>query len=172
VIWSRLQDRIVRILNSLHVGAKTPLNTDLVRTFVHKSNQPSNPRRPRAQEFITARANSSPRGVRGDQGEAARGLGRAGAPLEDALTVVELEEDGHPVARTAPITAVAQKPPRWVLTSRRPLRSRSHREWRTRVPVMAYSGELPPQVGHATVVTPPLPTESSWVVHPCINGWD
>jgi hypothetical protein len=63
-------------------------------------------------QFIIARANPSPRGVRGDQGEAARGLGRAGAPLEDALTVVELEEKGHPVARTAPITAVAQKPPR------------------------------------------------------------
>jgi hypothetical protein len=63
------------------------------------------------QEFIVARANSSPRGVRGDQGEAARGLGRAGAPSKDGLTIVELEEEGHPIVRTAPVTTTAQEPP-------------------------------------------------------------
>jgi hypothetical protein len=31
---------------------------------------------------------------------------------EDALTVTELEEEGHPVARTAPIAAATQDPPR------------------------------------------------------------
>jgi hypothetical protein len=42
--------------------------------------------------------------------EVAAGLGRAGALSEDALTVAELEEEGHPVARTAPLAA--QDPPR------------------------------------------------------------
>jgi hypothetical protein len=64
-----------------------------------------------AQEFIVARANSSPSGVRGDQGEAARGLGRAGAPLEDTLTVGKIEEEGHPVVHSARVTATTQEPP-------------------------------------------------------------
>jgi hypothetical protein len=62
-------------------------------------------------QFITARANPSPRGVRGDQGDAARGLGRAGAPSEDALTVVELVEEGPHIKRTTPVTAATQEPP-------------------------------------------------------------
>jgi hypothetical protein len=62
-------------------------------------------------QFIIARANPSPRGVRGDQGDAARGLGRAGAPSEDALTVAELEEEGPHIKRATPVTTTTQEPP-------------------------------------------------------------
>jgi hypothetical protein len=51
-----------------------------------------------------ARRNWSLRGAWGDQGEAAGGLG-ARAPSEDALTVAQLEEEGHPIARTASVVA-------------------------------------------------------------------
>jgi hypothetical protein len=61
--------------------------------------------------FTAARHNWSLGGAWGDQGEATHSLGRAGAPPKDALTVVELEEEGHPVTRTAPITAAVQEPP-------------------------------------------------------------
>jgi hypothetical protein len=59
---------------------------------------------------VTARRNGSLGGARGDQGEVARGLGQAGAPLEDALIVVELEEEGHPITHTAPVTVAAEDP--------------------------------------------------------------
>jgi hypothetical protein len=41
--------------------------------------------------------------------------------LEDALTIAELEEEGHPVARTAPVTAAAHDPPRSVRRPAPPL---------------------------------------------------
>jgi hypothetical protein len=72
-------------------------------------------RRCHAPNSATSRRNWIPGGAWGDQGEAAGGLGWAGAPSEDSLTVAELEEEGHPVTRTALVAAAAQDLARWVL---------------------------------------------------------
>jgi hypothetical protein len=110
------------------------------------------------------------RGVRGDQGEATRGLGRAGAPSEDALTIAELEEEGHPIVHTAPVTAATQEPSLGDSPPcATPLRSGSHREWRTRAPVMAYSGEPPTKAGCTVTVASPLPAESPRAIHPYVS---
>jgi hypothetical protein len=72
------------------------------------------PNRAAAFALATALRNWSPRGAWGDQGEAAGGLEQAGVPSEDAHTIAELEEEGHPIARTAPVAAATQDPPRRV----------------------------------------------------------
>jgi hypothetical protein len=92
--------------------------------------------------------------------EAAHGLGRAGAPLEDALTVVELEEEGHPHRAHC------------FGHHCRPLRSRSHQEWRTGESITVYSGEPPLWARHVIAVALPLPAELPRVVRPGVNSWD
>jgi hypothetical protein len=96
--------------------SKTPINSALYRVYFGPKlgHRLCPSRRCRAPISTAAHHNWSLGGAWGNQGEAASGLGWARAPPEDTLTVAELEEEGHPVARTALVAVAAQVPLRWV----------------------------------------------------------
>jgi hypothetical protein len=79
--------------------------------LIHKNQTLALNKNPKLDQFVAARHNWSLGGAWGDQGEAARGLGQAKTPPKDALTIAELEEEGHHIVRTAPVTAATQEPP-------------------------------------------------------------
>jgi hypothetical protein len=136
--------KICRTLSSLCVHTKRRINSVLFSP--NFDSQEPNPTA-ELDRFAAARHNGSLGGAWGDQGVATRSLGWVRAPLEDALTVIELEEEEQPIAAPLRSPPPPENPSWWVPTSRRPVRSRSRWEWRTKAPVMAYSNESPPWAG-------------------------
>jgi hypothetical protein len=117
--------------------------------------------------LATARCNWSQGGAWGDQGEAARGLGRAGALSEDALTIAELEEEGTP-SRALLRSPLPPKMPLGEFTNpRRPRRARPRRRR------LAVAPGLPHQCsGHgatARCVTPPPSSARATVSRPRLD---